>query len=122
MRRLVLLAAALVLAACSEIGPPGPGTLTVTLDSPNGSEGAAVLMVLGEGIGEVSSVGETEAHAVVSGGVTRVVLINQTGGTLAFQVAVNEVRSRPTVILGEVAGPDDELRADLSGYRVELTR
>jgi len=120
-RRRLLFAAALVLTACSDAArPSGPGAHTATVRSPHGAEGAAVLTLVGEGVLDVRPVGGTEVYSVVSGALTRVVLIDQAGGTLAFEVIVAEL-SRPLVaLLQEVAGPDDELRDDLSGYRVEL--
>lgn len=115
------LVAALLLAACTDHGPPsGPGSLTATLRSPNGPEGAAVLLLAGEGVQEVLPVGDTEVYSTMSGTETHVVLVNQTGGTLAFRVTVAD-RRRPLVpVVTEVAGPDDALRADLGGYAVEI--
>ena len=122
VRRVILLAA-LAVAACSDFGPSlGPGILTATLRSPNGNEGAAVLILLGDGVIDVNAVGSTEAYATTSGETTRVVLINQSGGTLTVDVELSDRRRRPVALVQEVAGPDDELRSDLSGYRVELSR
>jgi len=118
-----ILFATLAMAACTDVGPfQGPGTLQATLSSPNGEEGAAVLLFIGEGVLDVNAVGDTEAYAIASSATTRVVLINHAGGTLSVEVRVAD-RSRPLVALvQEVAGPDDELRSDLSAYRVELSR
>lgn len=122
LRRTALIAA-LALTACTDAGPrPGPGTITATLRSPNGDEGAAVLLLAGEGVTRVEPVGDTEVHASTSGDETRVVLINQLGGTLAFEVSVANLRGSLVADLIQVAGPDDALRTDLSGYRVELAR
>ena len=114
---------ALAIAACFDAGPLiGPGRLSVTIDSPHGEEGAAVLLLAGEAVLAVGSAGETEVHAEHVGDETRVVLIHPTGGTLAFELVMAEL-SRPLVpVILEVAGPDDELRDDLAGYRVELSR
>lgn len=118
-----VLIGALALAACTDLGPMrGAGTLTATLRSPNGSEGAAVLLLEGGGVLGVTAVGDTEAFALTSGEKTRVVLINQAGGLLAFSVAVSEVSQPLVAFVGEVAGPDDRLRSDLSEYRVEFRR
>lgn len=126
--RRVLLVAALALAACADAGPLiGHGVLSATLRSPHGDEGAAVLLLAGEGVLGVESVGQTEAYgavsgAAVAGAATRVVLVHPTGGTLTFQVEMIDL-SRPLVaVVREVAGPDDELRTELSGYRLELSR
>ena len=118
-----LLVLVLVLAACTDSAQPsGPGTLTATLRGPNGDEGAAVLALIGEGVLGVVAVGDTEAYATRSGETTRIVLINQSGGTLGFDVAVADVSRSVVALVGEVAGPDDELRSDLSEYRVEFSR
>jgi hypothetical protein len=114
--------ALLGVAACVDAAPPlGPGTVTATLHSPNGAEGAAVLQLVGEGVVSVEAVGDTEVYAVTSAYETRVVLVNQVGGTLAFQVALADLGRPPVSLVREVAGPDDELRGDLSDYRVELS-
>jgi hypothetical protein len=61
LRRL-LFVAPLLLAACADIGQPqGPGTVTATLRSPNGHEGAALVILIGEGVLGVLPVGDTEA-------------------------------------------------------------
>lgn len=121
--RRAMLVAGLVLAACSDGGPgPGPGTLTATLRSPNGDEGAAVILLVGEGVTGVGAVGDTEVHATTSGDETHVVLINQRGGRLAFTLDVEDLRRPPLALVTEVAGPDDALRSDLERYSVEVER
>jgi hypothetical protein len=121
--RRALLAGALALAACIDAGPRvGPGTMRVTVTSPHGDEGAAVLLLIGEGLLDAQGLGETEVFAETEGETTRVVLIHPTGGTLAFEVEMVDL-SRPLVaIVREVAGPDDALRGDLAGYGVALSR
>lgn len=115
--------AALTLAACSDEAPVvGPGTLTATLTGPNRDEGAAVLTLLGGGIGALSPVGATELHARDGRGGARIVLINQEGGALSFQVAVADTTSPPAWVIVQVAGPDDALRTSVDGYTVEYSR
>ena len=117
---IVLLA---TLAACADQAPEsGPGTLTATLKSPNGTEGAALVVLIGEGIGSVSAVGRTEVYSYAGPDATQVVLIDQAGGQLAFQVAVADTTLPPLVVIRQVAGPDDELRSILTGYDLELRR
>lgn len=124
LRRLAALAAvALLLAACSDEGPvSGPGTMTATLVGPNGPEGAAIVSLLGDGIGAVSGVGNTAVHARAGDSSLRLILIDQAGGTLAFTVAVADTTQPPAVVVHEVAGPDDELRGSVDGYSVEFAR
>lgn len=113
----------LFLAACSDEGPvSGPGTMTATLVGPNGPEGAAVISLLGDGIGAVSGVGNTAVHARSGESTLRLILVDQVGGTLAFQVAVPDTTQPPAVVIHEVAGPDDALRPSVDGYSVEFVR
>jgi hypothetical protein len=114
-------AAGLILVACTDHGrPPGPGSLTATLRSPNGSEGAAVVLLAGVGVSEIRPIGETEVYSFPSGDETRVVLVNQVGGTLAFELVVADRRGPLVGVVTEVAGPDDVLRTDLSDYALEI--
>lgn len=124
MRRFILAGLIAALSAgCMDQGPvSGPGTMTATLRSPNGPEGAAVVTLVGEGLGSVTSIGTTEVFARAGVGTVRIVLIDQAGGTLAFQIAVADTTQPPGYVVEEVAGPDDALRADLTGYDLEIAR
>jgi hypothetical protein len=120
---LLLLTGLAALAGCGDQGPvAGAGVLTATLVSPIGPEGAAVVDLLGEGLGDVTPADDTKVYSHAAGGRTRVVLIAPTGGTLAFRVAVADTTRPPTYVVREVAGPDDELRATTAGYVLELRR
>jgi hypothetical protein len=120
-RALLFIAVAFAVAGCTETGPvSGPGVLTATLDSPNGSEGAALVILTGDGIGDVTSVGATDVHVRAGTTGTQIVLINQVGGLLQFEVALADTTQLPQVAIQEVAGPDDELRSSLIGYVVEF--
>lgn len=122
-RLLSALIAIAALAACSDEGPvSGPGTLTASLVGPNGAEGAALVVVSGEGVGEITAVGDTEVFSEAEVGRSRLVLINQVGGDLIFRVAVADTTVLPTFLIEQVAGPDDALRADLAAYSVEFER
>ena len=111
------------LAACGEDSPvPGPGTLTATLVSPNGDEGAAVVSLYGDGIQSISAIAPTEAFPRLDENGARVVLINPDGGLIEFQFALADTLLMPDALVEEVAGPDDELRADTGAYSVEVTR
>jgi len=122
-KRLLPLLALATLAACVGEGPKsGPGTMTATVVSPNGAEGAAVVFLLEEDLGAISGVGATEVYAYSANGSTQIVVIHPTGGELVFEVAVPDTTQPPAFVLAEVAGPDDELRGSLSGYTLELVR
>jgi hypothetical protein len=112
---------ALAVVGCTETGPvSGPGVLTATLNSPNGSEGAALVILTGDGIGDVTSVGATDVHTRAGSTGTTIVLINQEGGLLQFQLALADTTQLPQAVIQEIAGPDDELRSSLIGYGVEF--
>ncbi len=122
--RLALAALTLLAVACADDPVPGPGSLEAAVVSPNGDEGAAVLLLLGDGVDAVAGLGDTEVYASTSTSEsrTRVVLLHPTGGRLTFRVDVSDVTQPPAWAFEEVAGPDDELRTDVSGYSVEFVR
>lgn len=121
VRRLLPLVTLLAIGGCSDEGPDySPGSLTATVVSPNGPEGAAVVS-LSTGA-TVNSVGGTQAYAHAGLQETRVVLINPAGGELSFEIFVNNAAEPPVAAVLEVAGPDDALRADVSAYSVEFRR
>ena len=122
-RRILSALTLALLVACADEGPvSGPGTMTAVLVSPNGAEGAALLILLGSGVGQITRVGDTEVYSYSSANATQIVLINQAGGDLSFQVAVADTTDLPSVVVQEVAGPDDELRTPTSGYDLEFIR
>ena len=111
-----------LLVACADQSPPGPGILTATLKSPNGAEGAALVVLMGSGIGEVTPVGSNQLYSNSSLDEVRIVLINQAAGELEFRVEVADTTIKPTATVEEVAGPDNELRSTLGGYQLEFRR
>lgn len=122
MRRLLPIVSALVLAGCLDASPgPGPGTVTARVVGPNGAEGAAVLVLLESGVTGVVGVGDTEAFSETAGDGTRVVLINELGGELTFSANVSDITLPPAHVVQQVAGPDDELRDDVTVYSLEYT-
>lgn len=121
--RIVSLLLFTLLVACSDEGPvSGPGTMTATVVGPNGDEGAALVILVGENIGAVTAVGGTELYHRVGSTETQIVLINPAGGVLAFQLAVADTTQPPQAVIHEVAGPDDELRSTLAEYSLEFSR
>ena len=111
-----------LLVACADQSPPGPGILTATLKSPNGAEGAALVVLMGPGIGEVTPVGSNQLYSNSSLDEVRIVLINQNNGTLAFRVEVADTTIEPTAIVEEVANPHNQIRLTLDGYQLEFRR
>lgn len=108
-------------AACGDQGPAsGPGELTVRVVSPNGAEGAAVVHLVGDGMGALSPV-DGRVFGGQDGDTLRVVVVNEAGGELRFQLAVADTTVKPQGVLVEVSGPDDQLRA-LTGYTLEIRR
>lgn len=111
------------MSACSDESPrSGPGTMTATLTSPNGAEGAAVVVLLEGGLEGFTAVGDVEMYAEVGAGSSRVVLVHPSGGDLAFRLAVPDTTQPPAWVIEQVAGPDDELRADVTRYTMEFAR
>ena len=116
---LVLLAAG----SCDDLGPSGPrgpGTIHVDLVSPNGAEGSAVFEVVGgRGLGIVTTTGG-DVYYEHGTDLTRVVVILDVPGSIGFRIQSENVRHLPQVTVTQVADGNDQLRASLSGYEVEL--
>jgi hypothetical protein len=118
----VVVVAAFALASCGLdlFGPGGPGVIRVTLASPYGPDGAAVLELTG-GVGPsivASELGDTFYEH--GGGTTRVVVILHEPGQIEFTVRVEDVGARPSVTLVQVADGANRLRTSLSDYEVDL--
>ena len=122
LNRFIAVLGLALLVACVDQSPPGPGILTATLKSPNGPEGAALVVLMGPGIGEATPLGKNELYTNSSLDELRIVLINQEGGELEFRVEVADTMIKPMVTVEEVAGPGNELRSALGGYRLEFRR
>lgn len=112
---------ALALASgCADEPIPGPGVLTVTVESPNGVEGAALLKLVGSDILKITAtVGR--AFAEYHGDTVMVVVVDEAGGKLHFGVEVADTTRKPVATLLDVSGPDDQLRS-LRGYSVDIRR
>ncbi len=111
-----------LLVACADQSPPGPGILTATLKSPHGAEGAALVVLMGSGIGEVTPVGRNQLYSSSNLDEVRIVLVNQHDGTLAFRVEVADTTIEPAAIVEEVADPGNRLRPTVDGYALEFRR
>ena len=108
------------LAACESAGPT-PGELEATLISPNGPEGAAVFEIAALGLGPITMQGG-QVFTSETGQVTRVVVILDAPGQLAFRIAVDDVDAPPGVTVLEVADGDNNLQPSLSGYGVVISQ
>ena len=122
LNRFIAVLGLALLVACVDQSPPGPGILTATLKSPNGPEGAALVVLMGPGIGEATPLGKNELYTNSSLDELRIVLINQEGGELEFRVEVADTMIKPMVTVEEVDGPGNELRSALGGYQLEFRR
>jgi hypothetical protein len=119
----VTLVLAGLLAGCDDGVDPnaGPGDLEVTLESPNGLEGAVLLEFRGGGIqGVTPGTGTLEYEQ--SGKRTQVMVILENPGTPSFVLSVADTLSPPRVEILEVAAPDNTLRSSLAGYDVRIGR
>jgi hypothetical protein len=94
----------------------------VTLLSPHGPEGAAVLELTGGvGLGVVTTaLGDVfYEHDDTT---TRVVIILDEPGQIEFTVRSEDVGARPSVTVVQVADGANQLRTALSSYLVEFDR
>ncbi|MBT8395900.1 MAG: hypothetical protein HKO65_07480 [Gemmatimonadetes bacterium] len=99
-------------------GPMGPGNLAITLLSPNGPEGSAVLEITGGAdLSFVSTTGG-EVFFEHSAGSSRVIVVMDDPGEINFRVGTEDVGVIPSVDVVQVAGGEDQLRLSLSGYEV----
>ena len=120
---LVLMMGAALAAGCGDAGPrSGPGTLTATVVSPNGDEGAAVVEVFGPGITGVASL-DGRAFSERRGDTLRVVVVREhVAGVLRFALSVADTTQLFGGTVLEVAGPDDALRRSVSAYTLTVGR
>ena len=119
---LLLLAGLLGTSGCGDAAPvSAPGTLTAIVESPNGAEGAALIRLIGEGVASVEPL-TGDLYSSVLGDTTRVVVLLDTPGDIAFRLNVADTTRLPVVTLLQVADGQNELRAGLSGYSVRYTQ
>ena len=117
---LALLLAPLSLTACGGDDGPidipgGPGTVSLTLESPNGPEGGVLVHLIGNGATNVTSaVGDL--FTSVSGDTVKVLLLRQDPGELGFSFTLPDTTRRPGIQIQQVTGGDNQLRANLSTY------
>jgi hypothetical protein len=120
-RVLTLLALAL-LSACGSDGGGEPLqslTWSAQLVSPNGAEGAAVLEIDGD-VAAVRGPAGSRILTHDANGRTRVIVVLDQPGTIAFELDLAERAPKPGANVVEVSGPDDALRATTAGYSVSV--
>ena len=119
-----LLLACLVagLSACDSVpsGPSGPGRIEVSLTSPNGSEGAAVIVLQGSGLSAVAAAAGQIFTGPGADSLVAVVVLDEPG-VITFTVRVTDVAVVPSARVVAVAGGDNQLRSSLLGYEFQFT-
>ena len=130
LRRLGAAGAAALFAGCAD-GPhaprkPEPGVLTVRLASPNADDRAILVAISGPGAmtSVVSASDALVLHSRVAGGVVRAAAFGPLAEGALLRFAVEDVArsAEYTATVIEASGGDDALRADLSAYRLTVTR
>jgi hypothetical protein len=111
---------AIALSACSD-SFPGPGTMTVTLEGPFVSEGAALISVFGDGITGVIQIdsrvfSERHADSFI------VVVVAEPAAQLSFGLTVLDTLALFEAHVLQVAAPHDVLRNVLTEYVVDIRR
>ena len=120
MKKLSLVLSLLFVIGCDgSTEPSGPGTITVSIVSPNGAEGAAILDIVGP-VETVTGANDVSAYPTPSATGTRVVLVRMTPGSLQVRLGIPDVSRPPSVSVIEVADGNDRLRESVGGYSVEL--
>jgi hypothetical protein len=120
-RRLLTFLVVIAWAVGCDDGPPIPGAVTVYLVSPNGLESAAIVELDGV-FDQVEAAPSAAVFSEVADGRTRIVVVMRSPGDVWFQVFAPNVNEPPTATVLEVAGPLNDLRADLEGYRLQFER
>jgi hypothetical protein len=120
-----LLGAGLALVACSESGPeiPVEGTAVVSLTS-NATDGAILLRVTGPGFETPQAAGSGSVlhWRQVSESEIVVAVFGAIGNGALFRVAIPDVRKVGQYVgsVLQVADRNDDLRSELSGYRLDV--
>jgi hypothetical protein len=121
---LSLLAAVLALAACDGGGTgsrPAGGEYIVTLESPHGNEGAAILEITDQGVESITASAAALFRNRISDG-WRLVLVREPEGPLQFRIRLAEGNDFPDVRVIEVVDGRDQRRPSVEGYEVSFTR
>jgi hypothetical protein len=125
MRILVLslLLAAPALAGCDggTGSVPAGGEYIVTLESPHGPEGAAILEMTDQGVEGIYASAAALFRNRISGGY-RLVLVREPAGSIQFRINLAEGNHFPEVRVIEVVDGEDERRPSVEGYEVSFER
>ncbi len=121
--RIAVTALLLTAVGCGgDVGPEiRPGFLSASLVSPNGFEGAALVSIVGVGLGDVESAGG-RVFTFSRSDTTRILLVLDTPGDLSFRISVPDVDNPPVATVLQVADGENVLRPDLSAYRVRFSQ
>lgn len=115
-----LAVAALAFAGCEgSTRPDGPGTVSASLVSPNGAEGAAILDVIGS-VDAFNGSSDVSVFTTPIANGTRVIVVRLNPGTLEMSMRIPDVSNPPAITVVEVAAGDDRLRTSVAGYGVEI--
>lgn len=118
------LTVALLLAACGDSGPSGPGALQATMDSGGVPVGAVVLTVNGVGVTGFSSQGTTRVFANrLAEDLHRLVVVSGTPGSASFLINVEDLGATfPAITVLEGVTGDNLDIADVTGIGVAVSR
>lgn len=126
LSRMLLLPVAVAAFASCDLGifggPSGPGLFGVTLTSPYGPDGAAVVELTDAPSLGVVAVELGQSFYEHEGSTTRAIVVMVTPGEIYFTVHTEDIGELPTVTIVQVADGDNQLRQDLSGYEVRVER
>ena len=127
VRRLAIVAVAgFLVAACSDspVVPSGPGSLVVTLESPHGPEGAALLEVSGSSFHSIGSAASQGTLVFVEEMAEEalVVVIREEAGEISFEMEVEDMATPPSIRVLSVVDGDDQLREGMGGYEIRVDR
>ena len=121
-----LLFAAFAVACGDGTGPSTPGTLLLSLNSPNVNDAAVLVQVTGPGITGVAATSSSQQvfWRLVSGEEARAIVIGgiHSGPLLTIEVPDVSRASRYEATIGEIAAEGDSIRASSAGYSLKLTR
>jgi hypothetical protein len=111
--------------ACSDQGPTGSGTATVSLTTPNSDDGALHVVITGPGVRDVepASFAYKAYWRVASANELHLIVVGNLADGAVTTIKVDQLDQLDlyhVTILG-VANHADELRSSLAGYAVEVT-